>query len=64
MKSTIFSAIPIGVSVRRLAGKMPQTKGFKFAAYETNTVKGRIGYGRTIRSAVNNLGKKIETVIQ
>jgi len=60
---TIFSAIPKGVSVRRLSEERVaklQGRKFRFTAFDN---KGHRAYGQSIRSAIRNLGSDVHVHI-
>jgi len=64
--STIFSQIPVGVTVRRLNNQRNaknQSKPYSYSAKINNHPR-TIVYGKSIRDVVKKLGKDIEVAIQ
>ena len=67
MISTIFSGLPIGVSVRRLdeSRKVNRTdKAFKWTAWIDHNGTYKRAYGNSMREAVRKLGQDFHAVIQ
>jgi len=63
---TIFSAIPKGITVRRLDDTRiapRQHKPFKYTAYKGNYKVKRV-YGNSIRSVLKQLGTEVTVEIQ